>query len=125
VTTEGTEKPTGMSQFADQEFGLRNLASGNAGFGAETERDEMIEGVIADPVALGVGAFDKIAPIAKFISKDEESGFEVVTGKSVEDDGRHIGVGTIVKSNRDAGHLESVQEFLLALDWHLGVLFDF
>ena len=68
AAAERPEEAPCMRQTADQSLRALDLTRWNAAFHAEPERNLMIEGVIADPVTLGVGLFRKLATIAQACS---------------------------------------------------------
>ena len=64
-----------------------------------TERDRMRKGVIADPVALVMGAGRQLAAfrIGQFFADHEERRLDVALAENIEHAWRHAGLGSIIE----------------------------
>jgi predicted signal transduction protein with EAL and GGDEF domain len=80
----GPEEPAFVRELAEQRFAALDLASGHAGLGRQVQRHDVIEGVVADPVALRVRAFGQGAAIAQLVAYREEARQDIVAGLDIE-----------------------------------------
>ncbi|GHO50506.1 hypothetical protein KSX_86690 [Ktedonospora formicarum] len=61
---------------------VRDLGGGSPGLGRETKRREMVIGVIANPVAFGVGALGESSAVTEPVTDDEEGREDAVSAES-------------------------------------------
>ncbi len=104
AATERAKEAPCVGEVADQFFRSRDLGDGDAGLRTHSKRHDVIVGVIADPVAFGVGALGEPAPFAHLLSDHEECGADVMASQRVEHVRRHIRVRAVVERERDGGH---------------------
>ena len=101
---QGPEEAARMGEIADQLLGARDLGSGEPGLGREPERHEMVVGVIANPVAFGVGALGESSAVTELVAKDEEGREDAVSAESREHERRDVRIGAVVEGQGNGGH---------------------
>jgi len=92
-----------MGQRAEHPLRAANFVLGAVAVLAPAERLAMRQAVIADPMALGVGALGTRAAlgVGEFLSDNKESRAYALGAEHVEDVVGHFGLGPVVEAERD------------------------
>jgi len=90
----GAEQAVRVGELAQQR--LRGLDLGHR-VGGGAERARVRERVVADPVALGVGALGEPAVRAQLLADDEERGLRPAVTQNVQDPGGGLRVRAVVE----------------------------
>ena len=99
AATEGAEPAVGMSEIVHVGLRAADLILRRIGIALPAERHGMGEGVIADPVAFGLGAAGETSAlgIGELSADHEERRLDAAFGQYIEHQRRHAGLGAVVE----------------------------